>query len=292
MDEEAQQQQPATKQQSALDILLNLDKQAADLKAQHKNNASHENEVCANWARSEIQSARSSALATKSIFTHCFIAPWSAASPFRCVYAVLMLFLAIVSQVVVPFIILITRQPILDLPNGCPNQSSPQTKIIGFALSLYFVFQTLQLCLNKLRGLGFLHTFVDLGFGRSVFIKLGVLSQFLGMAGAGGAQYMLFIGNADGAFIVLVLQSLAMTFCLTVDQNLMGHKNGTYTAARVSAVSKDHLLCNGVGIGEDGGSLPKQSFDGIKQMILGENFILAMISSTGLAWVVALTYCM
>jgi hypothetical protein len=203
-----------------------------------------------------------------------------------------MLFLAIVIQVVVPFIILITRQPIIDLPNGCPNQSSPQTKIIGFALSLYFVFQTLQLCLNKLRGLGFLHSFVDLGFGRSLFIKLGILSQFLGMAGAGGAQYMLFIGNADGAFIVLVLQSLAMTFCLTVDQNLMGHKNGTYTAARVSAIAKDHLLCNGVGIGEDGGSIPQQGFDGIKQMIQGENFILGMISSTGLAWVIALTYCM
>lgn len=270
------------KKQSALDILLNLDKQAADLKAQHKN-AKHEDVVCANWARSEIQSARSSALATKSIFTHCFIAPWSTGSPFRCVYAVLMLFLAIVIQVVVPFIILITRQPILDLPNACPNQSSPQTKIIGFALSLYFVFQTLQLCLNKLGGLGFLHTFVDLGFGRSLFIKLGILSQFLGMAGAGGAQYMLFIGNADGAFIVLVLHSLAMTFCLTVNQNLMGHKNITYTAARISAVSKYHLLCNGVGIGEDGGSISKQCFDGIRQMILGEKFILAVIFPTGLA---------
>eukprot|EP00984_Skeletonema_dohrnii_P033649 scaffold30901_cov89-Skeletonema_dohrnii-CCMP3373.AAC.1 len=72
----------------------------------------------------------------------------------------------------------------------------------------------------------------------------------------------------------------------------MGHKNGTYTAARVSAVAKDHLLCNGVGIGEDGGSIPQEGFDGIKQMIQGENFILGMISSTGLAWVIALTYCM
>ena len=32
---------------------------------------------------------------------------------------------------------------------------------------------------------------------RSLFIKLGVLSQFAGMAAAGGAQYMLFIGNVS-----------------------------------------------------------------------------------------------
>ena len=203
-----------------------------------------------------------------------------------------MLFLAIVIQVVVPFIILITRQPILDLPSACPNQSSPQTKVIGFALSLYFLFQTLSLCLNKLRGLGFLHSFVDLGVGRCLFIKLGIMSQFLGMAGAGGAQYLLFIGNADGAFIVLVLQSLAMTFCLTVDQNLMGHTNGAYTSQRVEAVTKDDLLCGGVGIGVEGGEIPEESFDTIMKIMQGEKFILGMISSTGIAWVVALTYCM
>ena len=32
---------------------------------------------------------------------------------------------------------------------------------------------------------------------RSLFIKLGVLSQFAGMAAAGGAQFMLFIGNVS-----------------------------------------------------------------------------------------------
>ena len=55
MEEEGQ-AQPPTKQQSALDILLDLDKQAADLnlKAQHKNNPSKEDVICANWARSEI----------------------------------------------------------------------------------------------------------------------------------------------------------------------------------------------------------------------------------------------
>lgn len=288
MEEEGQFQQ---KQQSALEILLNIDKEAADLKTQHKN-ASPDDIVCANWARLEIRSARSAALATKSIFTHCFIAPWTLSSPVRCAYALVMLFLAIVVQVAVPMIILVTKQPIADLPNGCPRQSSYQTKIIGFALSLYFVSQTMSLCINKLRGLGFLHSFVDLGFGRSLFILLGIVSQFLGMAAAGGAQFMLFIGNADGAFIVLVLQSLAMTFCLTVDQNLMGHQNGSYTTARVSAVSKDDLLCNGIGIGEDGGPIPKKSFDSIKLMIVSERLLLVMIVFTGLGWVIGLTYCM
>ncbi|KAL7526108.1 hypothetical protein ACHAXR_001326 [Thalassiosira sp. AJA248-18] len=275
---------------SALDILLGIDKEAAELKSQHRN-ASPDDIMSANWAPSEIQSARSSALATKSIFSHCFIAPWSSSSIFRCVYAAVMLFLALIVQVAIPAIILITRQPIAKT-GACPSSSSYQTKIVGFTLSLYFVIQTVSLCINKLRGLGFLHEFVDLGYGRSLFLKLGVLSQFLGMAAAGGAQYMLFIGNANGAFIVLVLQSLAMTFCLTVDQNLMGHKIGTFTAGRVSAVSKDHLLCGGLGIGEDGGSIPQQSFDRIKQMIVGENMILALIGVTGIGWVIALTICM
>jgi hypothetical protein len=98
--------------------------------------------------------------------------------------------------------------------------------------------------------------------------------------------------KADGAFVVLVLQSLAMTFCLTVDTNLMGHANGSYTTSRVSEVSRDHLLCSGVGIGEDGGSIPKIAFDRIKLMVYGELFILTTIGTTGLAWVIALTYCM
>ena len=147
---------------------------------------------------------------------------------------------------------------------------------------------------NKKTHLSVLFTtnrFVNLGY-RRYFIQLGILSQFLGMAAAGGAQFLLFIGNADGAFIVLVLQSLAMTFCLTVDQNLIGHQIGTYTAVRLSAVTEDHLLCDGTGLGAAGTPIPKKSFEIINQLILGEKFILAMIGVTGVAWVIALTYCM
>jgi len=203
-----------------------------------------------------------------------------------------MLFLAIVVQVAVPLIIVATRQPVRDLDNACPNQSSVQTKVIGFTLSLYFVVQTVSLCINKLRGLGFLHMFVELGFARSCFIKLAIVSQFCGMAAAGGAQFLLFIGNADGAFVVLVLQSLAMTFCLTVDQNIVGHQIGSWTQHRLSSVAKDELLNHGVGIGRDGGAIPKSSFDKIRLLVLGEKLILAVITSTGLGWIIAVTYCM
>ena len=246
--------------------------------------------VCASWARKEIIGARASALATKTIFSHCFVIPWSTIG-FRTVYGLLMLFVAIVVQVAVPLIILATRQPVRDT-GSCPNQSSAQTKIIGFTLSLYFVVQTISLCINKLRGLGFLHMFVDLGFKRSLFIKLAIVSQFAGMAAAGGAQFLLFIGNADGAFVVLVLQSLAMTFCLTVDQNIVGHQIGTWTQHRLSSISKNEFLNNGIGIGRDGGPIPKSSFDKVRLLVLGEKMVLALISSTGLGWIIAVTYCM
>ena len=247
--------------------------------------------VCASWARKEITGARGSALATKTIFSHCFVIPWSSVG-FRGVYGLLMLFLAIVVQVAVPLIILATQQPIRDLDSACPNQSSYQTKIIGFTLSLYFVVQTVSLCINKLRGLGFLHMFVDLGFSRSLFIKLAILSQFAGMAAAGGAQFLLFIGNADGAFVVLVLQSLAMTFCLTVDQNIVGHQIGTWTQHRLTSIAKDDLLNNGIGIGRDGGAIPKSSFDKMRLLALSEKFVLLMITTTGAGWIIAVTYCM
>lgn len=248
-----------------------------------------EDAACANWARAEIAGARASALASKSIFGYCFVAPWTWG--YRSGYCLLMLLLSVVVQVVVPLIILWTRQPIKDV-GGCPNQSSYQTKLIGFSLSLYFVFQVMSLCINKLRGLGFLDSFVNLGIGRSLFIKLGILLQFAGMTVAGGAQFLLFIGNADGAFVVLVLQSLAMIFCLTVDQNLMGNQNGTWMAARLTAITKDDLLCNGIGIGHEGGPIPTEAMNKIKLLILGEKIILGFICISGSGWVAAVTYCM
>ncbi|QDZ20627.1 hypothetical protein HOP50_04g31480 [Chloropicon primus] len=250
-----------------------------------------EDATCADWARREIKGARGSALSTKTIFSHCFVVPWSSVG-FRSLYGILMVFLAIVVQVAVPLIILVTRQPVKDLSSACPNQSSYQTKIVGFTLSLYFVVQTISLCVNKLRGLGFLHEFVDLGFARSLFIKLAVLSQFAGMAAAGGAQFLLFVGNANGAFVVLVLQSLAMTFCLTVDQNVVGHQIGSWTQHRLSSITKDEMLNNGIGIGREGESIPKSSFDKIKLLVFSEKLVLLTVVATGTGWIIGVTYCM
>ena len=181
-------EEASPKENNSLRLLKMIEKEEESVKAAQgkaikgaggKNAADSDDVVCASWARKEITSARGSALATKTIFSHCFVIPWSVLG-FRSIYGLLMVFLAIVVQVAVPLIILATRQPVKDLDTACPNQASVQYKVIGATLSLYFVVQTVSLCINKLRGLGFLHFFVDLGFARSLFIKLAILSQFAG----------------------------------------------------------------------------------------------------------------
>ena len=64
---------------------------------------------------------------------------------------------------VVPTVMPIATIADPELRNNCPNQGNGLTKIIGFILGLYFVVLTVSLCLNKLRGLGFLKNFVNLG---------------------------------------------------------------------------------------------------------------------------------
>lgn len=248
------------------------------------------------WARDEIDQLRTSALGTKSIFTYCFVAPL--ALGVRALYGLAMVVLAIVIQVAVPLIIIVTRQPILDIDaevhgsQACPNQSGSATKFIGLTLSLYFVVQTISLCSNKLRGLGFLDAFVDLGFRRSLIVKLAIFSQFCGMAAAGGAQFLLFVGNADGSFVVLVLQSLAMTFCLTVDVQLVGHQIGNYTSKRLAAVSKGPLLCGGAGVGGEGDGMPECVFEKVQLLARSEKVVLVVITTSGIGWAAAVTYCM
>lgn len=247
------------------------------------------------WGRNEIKQLRASALATKSIFSYCFVAPMAG---FQALYGMLMLIVTIVVQVYIPLIITITRQPILHIDEelhgskACPNQADWQTKLVGLVLSLYFVTQVIGLCLNKLRGFGFLNAFVDLGFTRSLFIKLAMVCQFAGMAAVGGAQYMLFVGNADGAFVGLVLQSLAMMFCLTIDQNLVGNKIGTFTADRIAAISEGPLICGGLGIGEEGGGMPVDVFKKVKLLASSESLVLASVAVFGVGWSVAVAYCM
>lgn len=282
---------------TSLDVLREMDAPAKNNGAVRGARKGADDPAWADRARDEVDQLRASALATRSIFTYCFVAPMSLRS-LRTLYGLSMVVLAVVVQVAVPLIIVVTRQPILDIDagvhgsNSCPNQSGPETKFIGLTLSLYFVVQTIALCTNKLRGLGFLFAFVDLGLARSSIVALAVLSQFAGMAAAGGAQFLLFVGNADGPFVVLVLQSLAMTFCLTVDVQLVGHRIGDYASGRLAAVSRGELLCGGLGVGERGGGMPERAFERVRLLATSETFVLAMIATTGIAWAVMVAYCM
>ena len=132
---------------------------------------------------------------------------------------------------------------------------------------------------------------------------IGIVSQFIGMGAAGGAQFLLFIGNGGKSYVILVLQSLAMNFCLTVDQQLVGHQMGKYTSSRIAKVSEDSLICNvGVGSleddddGEGGGkvvraSLPPGVASKINLMIQSEKMVLLVVMTTGIAWCATLAYC-
>ena len=79
---------------------------------------------------------------------------------------------------------------------------------------------------------------------------------------------------------------------VTVDQNIVGHQIGSWTQARLSALSEPSLLNDGIGIGREGGSIPTSSFDKIRLLVLGEKVVLATIITTGAGWIIAVTYCM
>ena len=204
------------------------------------------------WARAQLDQLRFSAMDTKTIFSFCSICNhndvWSTA------YGCVMMIVALFIQTVIPIVIIATLQPIADVDvndgmfpsKACPNRSNGLTKTIGFVLCLYFITLTISLCTNKLRGLAFLKEFVLLGTWRELLIAVGIASNFIGMGAAGGAQYLLFIGNGGKSYVVLLLQSLAMQFCLTVDQRLVSDVIGKLTAARLAKVSANELLCNGI----------------------------------------------
>ena len=244
------------------------------------------------WVRSEIAALRNVSLDTKSIFSFCFVC--SGSDAFSCCYGAVMLFVALFVQTVVPGCIFGLFQPLEDVdvtPRYCPNRSDGMTKAIGAVMSLYFVVLTVSLCTNKLRGLAFLREFVYLGRMRSAIIDLGIFSQMVGMVVAGGAQYLLFIGNGSKSYLVLLLQSLAMQFCLTVDQKLVPDLIGKATASRIARLSTDDILCDvGCGGGE-GHPVPPAIAAKVTKLAKGEAFILAMVTSVGLVWIAFLAYC-
>ena len=250
------------------------------------------------WVRAELDQLRASAMDTKTIFSFCFVCNhndvWSTA------YGCVMMIVALFIQTVIPIVIIATLQPIADVDindgmfpsKACPNRSNGLTKTIGFVLCLYFITLTISLCTNKLRGLGFLKEFVLLGTWRELLIVVGIASNFIGMAAAGGAQYLLFIGNGGKSYVVLLLQSLAVQFCLTVDQRLVSDVIGKRTAARLAKVSANELLCGGIGTGAPGEACPPIIVTKFSKLVDSEKFVLAMVSVTGIAWSVALAVCM
>ena len=282
------------KQQTSLDVLRQLDAGSKSTPDEKDGAAVRDGD----WARAEIGMLRSSAMDTKTIFSFCFVCNhndvWSTA------YGCVMMIVAMFIQTVIPIVIIATLQPISDIDTtegmysskACPNRSNGLTKTIGFFLCLYFITLTISLCTNKLRGLGFLKEFVDLGKWREMIVVVAIASNFLGMGAAGGAQYLLFIGNGGKSYVILLLQSLAMQFCLTVDQRLVSDVIGKRTAARLGKVTRDELLCNGVGIGAEGEVCPAEIMSRVKKLVDSEKVVLAMVSIVGILWSVALAVCM
>lgn len=243
------------------------------------------------WVRDQLAELKTSSLATKSIFSFCFVA--STSDPFSCVYGLVMAFVALFIQTVVPLCIIVTLQPLngVDVePRACPNRSDALTKLIGAVLSLYFVVLTVSLCSNKLRGLAFLNEFIYLGTGRSMFVKIGILSQMVGMGTAGFAQYLLFIGNGSASYLILLLQSLAMQFCLKVDQTLVPDQIGKLTSSRISKLSTEELICD-VGCGGDG-PVPPEIVAKVTLLTKSEVGIIVMLCTVGVVWIGAISYCM
>jgi hypothetical protein len=80
-------------------------------------------DTCGAWARVEIENLRASALGAKSIFSYSFVAPMKG---FPSLYGLMMLILAVVVQVGVPLIIVVTRQPILDIDSEVTGCTAPR----------------------------------------------------------------------------------------------------------------------------------------------------------------------
>eukprot|EP00816_Leptocylindrus_hargravesii_P000497 CAMPEP_0196828028 /NCGR_PEP_ID=MMETSP1362-20130617/94467_1 /TAXON_ID=163516 /ORGANISM="Leptocylindrus danicus, Strain CCMP1856" /LENGTH=118 /DNA_ID=CAMNT_0042208689 /DNA_START=376 /DNA_END=732 /DNA_ORIENTATION=- len=118
------------------------------------------------------------------------------------------------------------------------------------------------------------------------------------MGAAGIAQYLLFIRNADKDYVLLLLQSLAMQFVLTCDEKLMMSAWKSWTKKRLAILmrhDRDKLVKEEEGIvsEQDGDVVMDESvLMKVKLMYLAEASFLAMVSTVGIVWSIALAYCM
>lgn len=117
------------------------------------------------------------------------------------------------------------------------------------------------------------------------------------MAAAGVAQYLLFLRNAEGSNIVtLLLQSVAMQFCLTADSKFMTPARSNYTHTMVSKLieyhknlAKDETIEDAE---ESAVPLNREILWRAKLMYVAESSFLVLLSTTGFLWSIGLGYCM
>lgn len=99
-----------------------------------------------------------------------------------------------------------------------------------------------------------------------MIIDVGILSQFVSMAGAGAAQFFLFVDNGGKS---CCCNRWPCSVCLTVDKKrLVSDRIGTLTSKRISKVSTDELICD-VGVTRDEICEEVGFFDHVREVCLG-----------------------
>lgn len=249
--------------------------------------------ACGKWGREQMEIFKAAALSSKTAYSCCFVQ--SKPLSLRAAAGWLMVAISIVVQIAIPLGIIVTLQPVASIDGNkiCPRRSDGLTKFFAFILSIYFVALTLGLCTNKLRGLNFLNFFVRLDPMRQFCIQFGIFAQCIGIFTASLAQYLLFIGNGD-SFVRLLLQSLAMQFCLTVDQNIVNHQVGAWTTKRLKAITGNECLATEHGgMGDDPtGPMPAGTLKKIASMVNSEKCVLVALVGVGFFFSIGLAVCM
>ena len=249
--------------------------------------------ACGKWGREQMEIFKTAALSSKTVYSYCFVQ----SEPFslRAISGWILVSISVVVQIVIPIGIIVSRQPVASIEGNkiCPQRGDGFVKVLAFVLSIYFVVLTLGLCTNKLRGLNFLNLFVALDPMRRACIQVGILAQCAGMFAASLAQYLLFIGN-ESSYVRLLLQSLAMQFCLTVDQNIVNHQIGVWTTTRLKAITGYEMLATRYGgMGDDpAGPMPAGTLKEIAFMVNSEKCVLLCLVVVGVFFSTTLAVCM
>ena len=249
--------------------------------------------ACGQWGREQMAILKSAALSSKTVYTYCFVqgSPLS----LRAVAGWCLVAISLVIQIVIPLGIIVLLQPVAKIEDAnkfCPQRSNGLTKFLAFTLSCFFVVLTLGLCTNKLRGLNFLNCFVYLDPLRQMCIKVGMAAQCVGIMVASLAQYLLFIGNGNN-YVALLLQSLAMQFCLKVDQTIISHQVGAWTTNRLKEITGDDCIATQYGgLGDDNGPMPAATLLKVASIVNSEKVVLVVMVVIGLFFSTCLAVCM